>query len=96
MMIATEDAPKLENKLHRAFHKLRLNKTNPRKEFFKVAIEDIVKIVKQEHGDVLYTVDAEALQYHQSMNMKVEDQEYIEELFHKVEDSAQPVAEDED
>lgn len=35
MMISCDDAPTLENRLHRALHRERINKVNPRKEFFK-------------------------------------------------------------
>jgi hypothetical protein len=31
MMISSDDAPALENAIHRKLHKLRLNKANPRK-----------------------------------------------------------------
>jgi len=35
MMISSDNAPTLENALHRTLHRLRINKVNPRKEFFK-------------------------------------------------------------
>src|SRR5262249_14343424 len=38
MMISCDDAPSLENALHRAFFRSRINKSNPRKEFFKTDI----------------------------------------------------------
>ncbi|MFT3882933.1 MAG: GIY-YIG nuclease family protein [Gemmatales bacterium] len=96
MMIATNNAPGLENAFHRAFHKMRVNKANPRKEFFKVTLDQIVKIVEREHGVIEYKADPEALQYWQSINMKEEDQEFIEQVFDKVEAAKSPFADEED
>lgn len=83
MMIATEDAPNLEKALHQAFHKTRLNKTNPRKEFFRTSIDEILKVVKDNHGEVEYQADAQALQYRQSLEMSDEDTEFIEQVYAK-------------
>jgi hypothetical protein len=86
MMISCENAPSLENALHRALVHRQINKTNPRKEFFKTDIESIVQIVKENHGDVEYCADAEALQYRQSLTMSDEDLQFIEQVFDDVED----------
>lgn len=45
MMIACDDVPKLETALHREFHKRRINRVNLRKEFFRVGLEEIQKLV---------------------------------------------------
>lgn len=45
-MIFSEDAPKLEAALHRAFDSKKVNMVNNRKEFFKVTLEEIEKVVK--------------------------------------------------
>lgn len=86
MMISCNDAPSLENALHRKLHKSRINRVNPRKEFFKTTIESIYQIVKEHHGDVEYIADAEALQYRQSQSMSDEDQEFIEHLYDELDD----------
>ena len=86
MMISSDDAPKLENELHRAFHQLRVNRVNPRKEFFRVDIEAIRKVVEQNHGQVGYVVDPEAFQYRQSLEMSEEDSTYIDSVYEKVSD----------
>jgi hypothetical protein len=88
MMIAADDAPALEAALHRKLHKMRVNKVNPRKEFFKTDIKTITEIVKDHHGEVEYIADAEALEYRQSLNMLEEDQEYIESLFGDLDEDA--------
>lgn len=81
MMISSEDAPKLESDLHRALHRMRVNRANPRKEFFRSDIETIHRLVRQNHGDVEYVADAEALEYRQSQSMSEEDEEVIEHAY---------------
>lgn len=81
MMISCDDAPKLENALHRALHKSRLNRVNPRKEFFKSDIEEVRRIVEANHGEVQYVADAEALEFNQSLSASEEDSEYIDQVF---------------
>jgi hypothetical protein len=54
---------------------------NPRKEFFRSDIHTIATLVKENHGEVEYTVDAEALQYRQSLTMSDKDLEFIEQVF---------------
>lgn len=44
-MIFSEDAPALEASLHSHFDKNRVNKINPRKEFFKVKVDEFEKFV---------------------------------------------------
>jgi hypothetical protein len=86
MKLFSQDAPKLENALHRALHKLRLNKLKPRKEFFRTALDDIVKIVRENHGEVQYVADAEALEYRQSLVATEEDAEFVEHVFDEEEE----------
>jgi len=85
MMIATSNAPALETALHRAFHKRRINKVNLRKEYFRVKLDEIVAVVKKNHGEVSYLADAEALQFRNSLIMTDEDLEIIEQAFHEEE-----------
>ena len=63
MMISSDDAPTLENTLHRELHKKRVNKVNFRKEFFHADIDLIRDIVEKHHGKVDYVADPEALQF---------------------------------
>jgi multidrug efflux pump subunit AcrA (membrane-fusion protein) len=86
MMISCDDAPALELALHKALHRQQVNKTNPRKEFFRADIESIRQVVVANHGDVEYTADPAALQYRQSLTMSDEDLEFIEEVFDEAED----------
>ncbi len=57
MMISCQNAPALENALHKALVKQQLNKTNPKKEFFRSDIDTIVRLVKENHGEVEYVAD---------------------------------------
>jgi len=87
MMISCKDAPALEKALHRKFFRCQVNKTTPRKEFFRVRLDDIVAVVRHHHGDVEYRADAEALQYRQSLAMPDEDLQFIESTFDEAEDA---------
>jgi hypothetical protein len=95
MMISCRDAPALENALHRALRKHRINRANPRKEFFRVSIDDIRKLVLKHHGEVEYVADPEALEYNQSLTMPEEDAETIEAVYEKVENEQDAAAEEE-
>lgn len=81
LMIASDDAPTLEAELHRKLHERRINKINLRKEFFKTDLETLATIVRECHGEIQYVVDAEALEFRQSLNMPEDDQEFIESVY---------------
>jgi DNA repair exonuclease SbcCD ATPase subunit len=78
MMVYSEDAPSLENALHQALHKTRVNKLKPRKEFYRTDLDSIVRIVRENQGEVEYRADPEALQYRQSLVATDEDLEVVE------------------
>lgn len=66
--IFSEDAPSLENALHKAFEDRRINKVNPRKEFFNVSLEEIKEVVENNFSSTVeYTKYAEAVEYRQSL-----------------------------
>jgi hypothetical protein len=94
MMISCEDAPTLEYALHRKLFKLRINRTNPRKEFFKTDIATIASVVKEHHGEIEYVADAEALQYRQSLEMSDDDQDFVESVYSGLDDDDEAVMED--
>ncbi|MBR1743975.1 MAG: GIY-YIG nuclease family protein [Lachnospiraceae bacterium] len=48
-MIFSENAPELEARLHNHFDSCRVNKVNPRKEFFKVSIDEIADYVDENY-----------------------------------------------
>ena len=70
-MIFSEDAPALETILHNTFKANQVNKVNPRKEFFKVKLDDIEKVVKENfNATVTFTKVAEAAQYRESLKLE--------------------------
>lgn len=73
-LIFSEDAPALENTLHKYFKKQEVNKVNQRKEFFKVNLEEIKELVHKEYNNTVHFTDlAAAEQYFESL--KIEQQE---------------------
>ena len=68
-MIHAEDAPALENELHRQFEAQQVNKVNPRKEFFRVGISDIRTVVQQMGIEAKWTMKAEAREFRESLAM---------------------------
>ncbi|RQX21490.1 DUF4041 domain-containing protein, partial [Micromonospora ureilytica] len=60
-MIFSEDAPALENALHKEFADKSVNKINIRKEFFKASLGEIEHVVKENFNEVVqFTKIAEA------------------------------------
>ena len=66
-MIYSEDAPKLENEIHKKFLLMQMNKVNPRKEFFKIGITDIKAEVDSLGIVAKWTMAADARQYRESL-----------------------------
>lgn len=69
-IIFAEDAPRLENELHRAFHHRRVNRVNERKEFFRVSIGELADHVRRHHHASIEIIhEAEAAEYRKSQSM---------------------------
>lgn len=66
-IIPSDDAPSLEGELHAAFDDLRINHVNLRKEFFRVPLDRVRKIVADRGIEVKFTLVAEAQQYRESL-----------------------------
>lgn len=72
-MIFSEDAPALETILHNTFRDKEINKVNHRKEFFKVDLAEVEKVVKENfNATVMFTMLAEARQYRESLKLAEE------------------------
>jgi hypothetical protein len=70
-LIASDDAPALENTLHKEFDARRVNAVNPRKEFFNVSLEEIRRKTEEVTGkesDFVMTVLAE--EYFQTKRLR--------------------------
>lgn len=70
-MIFSDDAPALENTLHKAFEARKVNMVNQRREFFSVTLDDIEEIVKQNYDKTVeFKRTAAAEQYRESLILK--------------------------
>lgn len=70
-LIFSEDAPKLEAALHSAFEDKKLNFVNRRREFFRVTLDEIKKVIRENYDKTVEFVDvAPAEQYRESLKMK--------------------------
>lgn len=67
-MIFSDDAPGLESQLHKAFESRKLNIVNSRREFFYANLDDIEKVVKQNHDKTVdFKKTPEAEQYRETI-----------------------------
>jgi len=67
-LIFSDDAPALENALHKAFEKRRLNMINRRREFFHVTLDEIKQVVTTHFKKPVEFVElADAQQFRQSL-----------------------------
>lgn len=65
-IIESDDAPALEHTLHQELALMQMNKVNPRKEFFRVKLEDIRALVEKHGLSVRWTMAAEAAEYRET------------------------------
>lgn len=66
-VIESDDAPALETALHKALSLMQVNKVNPRKEFFRVAISDIKSMTENMGCSASWTMEAEAAEYRETL-----------------------------
>jgi hypothetical protein len=69
-MIKAEDAPALECSLHKAFVASQVNKVNPRKEFFRVRIEDVRAKLDELGIQAAWTMTAACRQYQETLALE--------------------------
>ncbi|MES2528690.1 MAG: DUF4041 domain-containing protein [Bdellovibrionota bacterium] len=69
-MVHTENAPELENALHRFFDQRRMNKINMKKEFFKVTLEEIETACLSLGVKPKLTRAAEAREYRETIEIQ--------------------------
>lgn len=69
-MIFSDDAPTLETTLHNTFKDKRVNMVNTRKEFFRVSLDEIIDVVKQNfNATVEFTMTAKAEQFRETQRI---------------------------
>lgn len=66
-MIYSDEAPALENALHREFAERRINMTNFRKEFFRVGLDEVEEAVKRLAPNASFFKDREAQEWHETL-----------------------------
>jgi len=66
-MIFSEEAPTLEYELHKQFSDNKVNMLNPRKEFFRVTIDEIEQKIKQIGLEAEFSKLPEAMEYRETL-----------------------------
>lgn len=70
-LIFSDDAPALETLLHHHFQAQQVNKVNARKEFFKVDLDEIKKLVLENHNATVQFVDVpDATEYRETLRIE--------------------------
>lgn len=69
-LIYSENAPDLENKLHKQFKNKRVNLVNGRKEFFQIDLNDVARFLKEMDCDVQFTKLAEARDFRETLALR--------------------------
>lgn len=65
----------METALHRQFDDRRINLVNSRKEFFRVSLSEIEKVVKENHNaTVTFTAVTKAEEYRQTVRLLESEQ----------------------
>lgn len=71
VFIFSKNAYELESELHNRFDKQRVNKVNMRKEFFRISIDDVKKIVEENKGQVHSFIEhPDAEEYYDTLKME--------------------------
>ncbi len=73
-MIYSENAPALENALHRHFACRRVNLVNLRREFFFVTLDEIRNAVKENFGEVTFVTVPEAAEYRETLAQRKDEE----------------------
>ncbi|WP_083506409.1 DUF4041 domain-containing protein [Chryseobacterium aquaticum] len=96
-MIYCDDAPALERQLHKKFLKNQLNKINPRKEFFRLELNDLKNHIEKIGIDCKWTLLAEAKQYRETLKLEEEmkNNKAIEAEWERFQEVTDPVVFDE-
>lgn len=70
-MIFSDNAPALENALHKAFENRKVNMVNQRREFFNVTLGEIKEVIRNNYDKTVEFIDIpDAQQYRESIKMR--------------------------
>lgn len=87
LMVGCDNAPELEKALHRRFNGFRVNRVNLRKEYFRVAVDEVQQEIEQFVGKAVdyranpHILEEYAEQYRESLQTTLADIEEVEELY---------------
>ncbi len=77
-VVYSEDAQELERYLHNVFNSQRVNKVNPKANFFNVTLGEVRAEIESLNLDCRWTMKAKALEYHQSVQLnKIVEKENV-------------------
>lgn len=74
-IIYSENAPSLENQLHKLFDNKRVNLVNNKKEFFKISLDEIKKEVEKIMPNAEFIETIEAKEYKESLAIKMQQEQ---------------------
>ena len=69
-LIYSEDAPALEALLHAKLDRFRVNRVNLRREYFRVSLKEIERVVRAYFGEIEFLMEAEAQEFRESLVMR--------------------------
>jgi hypothetical protein len=69
-MIPSQDAPSLEHALHKRFVRSQMNKVNPRKEFFRLSLQEVRDEIDQMGCKVQWTITAECREFRETQSIE--------------------------
>lgn len=77
-LIFSDDAPALEACLHQTFRDHQVNRVNSKKEFFRVDLDQIKEIVKENHNATVQFIDIpEAAEYRETLRIEAAEVEKV-------------------
>ncbi len=71
-MIPSQDAPALEHALHKRFVRSQMNKVNPRKEFFRLSLQEVREEIEKMGCHVQWTTTAECREFRETQAIERE------------------------
>jgi hypothetical protein len=69
-LIPSEDAPALERELHKRLVRMQVNKVNPRKEFFRLTLQEIRQELEGMGIQARWTMAAECREYKETLSIE--------------------------
>lgn len=78
-LIYSDNAPELENKIHKYFEIKRVNLVNPRREFFSISLDEFEQWAQQENIKINLIKIAESQEYRETMAIRLQGEDKIKQ-----------------